>query len=137
MSYAAFSPKQRMALTWWMPGSGESHREAIVCDGAVRSGKTMAMGLGFFLWAMMCFDGQRFGVCGKTVGSLRRNVLAEILPKLAGLGFTWKERRSENLLTVRFRGGRISSTSSAAGTRARPASFRASPLRGSCWMRWR
>ena len=104
MSYAAFSPKQRLALTWWMPGSGESHREAIVCDGAVRSGKTMAMGLGFFLWAMMCFDGQRFGICGKTVGSLRRNVLAEILPKLAGLGFTWKERRSENLLTVRFRG---------------------------------
>ena len=78
MSYAAFSPKQRMALTWWMPDSGESHREAIVCDGAVRSGKTMALGLGFFLWAMMCFDGQRFGVCGKTVGSLRRNVLAEI-----------------------------------------------------------
>ena len=97
MSYAAFSPKQRMALTWWMPGSGESHREAIVCDGAVRSGKTMAMGLGFFLWAMMCFDGQRFGVCGKTVGSLRRNVLAEILPKLAGLGFTWKETGQETV----------------------------------------
>ena len=104
MTYAAFSEKQRLALTWWMPGSGESHREAIVCDGAVRSGKTMAMGLGFFLWAMMCFDGQRFGVCGKTVGSLRRNVLSEILPKLGGLGFSWKERRSENLLTVRFRG---------------------------------
>ena len=104
MSYAAFSPKQRMALTWWMPGSGTERYEAIVCDGAVRSGKTMAMGLGFFLWAMMCFDGQRFGVCGKTVGSLRRNVLAEILPRLGGLGFRWKERRSENLLTVTFRG---------------------------------
>ena len=104
MSYAVFSQKQRTALTWWMPGSGVSDREALVCDGAVRSGKTMAMGLGFFLWAMLCFDGQRFGICGKTVGSLRRNVLAEILPKLAGLGFVWKERRSENLLTVRFRG---------------------------------
>ena len=104
MSYAAFSEKQRLALTWWMPGSGVSEKEAIVCDGAVRSGKTMAMGLGFFLWAMMCFDGQRFGICGKTVGSLRRNVLAEILPRLRGLGCGWKEKRSENLLTVRFHG---------------------------------
>ena len=104
MKYAAFSEKQRLALTWWMPGSGAEHLEAIVCDGAVRSGKTLAMGLGFFLWAMMCFDGQRFGVCGKTVGSLRRNVLSEILPKLRGLGCGWKEKRSENLLTVRFHG---------------------------------
>ena len=104
MGYAAFSEKQRLALTWWMPGSGAADREAIVCDGAVRSGKTMAMGLGFFLWAMMCFDSQRFGICGKTVGSLRRNVLSEILPRLKGLGLQWKEKRSENLLTVRFHG---------------------------------
>ena len=104
MSYAAFSDKQRLALTWWMPGSGVSDKEAIVCDGAVRSGKTMAMGLGFFLWAMLCFDGKRFGICGKTVGSLRRNVLSEILPRLKGLGLGWKEKRSENLLTVRFHG---------------------------------
>ena len=104
MRYAAFSEKQRLALTWWMPGSGVSGKEAIICDGAVRSGKTMAMGLGFFLWAMMCFDGQRFGICGKTVGSLRRNVLSEILPRLRGLGCGWKEKRSENLLTVRFHG---------------------------------
>ena len=99
-----FSPKQRTAMTWWMPGSEHQGREAIVCDGAVRSGKTLAMGLGFFLWAMTCFDRQRFGVCGKTIQSLRRNVLAEVLPKLKDLGFSWKERRSENLLTVRFRG---------------------------------
>ena len=104
MSYAAFSEKQKLALTWWMPGSVGFHRDAIVCDGAVRSGKTMAMGLGFFLWAMLSFDGQRFGICGKTVGSLRRNVLSEILPRLRGLGCGWKERRSENLLTVRFHG---------------------------------
>ena len=42
----------------------------------------MAMGLSFFLWAMVSFDGQRFGICGKTIESLRRNVLSEILPKL-------------------------------------------------------
>jgi len=77
-----------------------------VCDGAVRSGKTMAMGLSFFLWAMVCFDGKRFGVCGKTIASLRRNVLAEILPRLEALGASWKEKRSENLVTVTFQGHR-------------------------------
>ena len=104
MSYAAFSPKQRKVLTWWVPGNGDCKKEAIVCDGAVRSGKTMAMGLSFFLWAMSGFQGQRFGICGKTIASLRRNVLAEILPRLEGLGATWKERRTENLVTVRFLG---------------------------------
>ena len=101
-----FSPKQRRVLTWWTPGSKDYEKEAIVCDGAVRSGKTLAMGLSFFLWAMICFDGKRFGVCGKTIASLRRNVLAEILPQLEQLGAAWKEKRSENLVTVTFRGHR-------------------------------
>ncbi len=104
MSYQTFSPKQKRVLTWWVPGNADWGKEAIVCDGAVRSGKTLAMGLGFFLWAMSCFQGQRFGVCGKTIGSLRRNVLSEILPRLAGMGASWQEKRTENLVTVRFLG---------------------------------
>lgn len=106
MSYERFSPKQRTVLSWWMPGNRYHKLEAIVCDGAVRSGKTLAMGLSFFLWGMTCFDGKRFGVCGKTISSLRRNVLSEILPRLEGLGASWKERRSENMVTVTFRGHR-------------------------------
>ena len=106
MNYGAFSPKQRQVLTWWVPGNKNAGHDAIVCDGAVRSGKTLAMGLSFFLWACLCFDGQRFGVCGKTIASLRRNVLSEILPKLEGLGAMWKEKRTENLVTVTFGGHR-------------------------------
>ena len=104
MSFRTFSPKQKTVLTWWVPGNRFCNKEAIICDGAVRSGKTMAMGLGFILWAMTCFDGKRFGICGKTIESLRRNVLSEILPKVESLGGQWKEKRSENLVTVRFRG---------------------------------
>ncbi len=106
MTYRQFSPKQRRVLTWWMPGNPDSPKEAIVCDGAVRSGKTLAMGLSFFLWAMVSFDGMRFGVCGKTISSLRRNVLSEILPKMESLGAVWKEKRTENLVTVTFKGHR-------------------------------
>ena len=104
MSYQGFSAKQKRVLTWWVPGNSDSGKEAIICDGAVRSGKTMAMGLSFFLWAQTNFSGQRFGVCGKTISSLRRNVLSEILPRLEAMGATWKERRTENLVTVRFLG---------------------------------
>ena len=104
MNYTGFSAKQRRVLTWWLPGGRDEGMEAIVCDGAVRSGKTLAMGLSFFLWASACFDGQRFGICGKTIASLRRNVLAEVLPKLEGMGAVWREKRTENLLTVKFFG---------------------------------
>ena len=100
MNYTPFSPKQKLVLTWWLPGSPHYEKEAIVCDGAVRSGKTMAMGLGFFLWAMASFNGQRFGICGKTIASLRRNVLGEILPKLENMGASYREKRTENLLKV-------------------------------------
>ena len=106
MSYTSFSAKQRTVLTWWMPGNPYADKEAIVCDGAVRSGKTLAMGLSFFLWAMTCFDGKRFGVCGKTISSLRRNVLSEILPRIKALGGSWKEKRTENVVTVTFKGHR-------------------------------
>ncbi len=96
----AFSPKQKIVMNWWMPDSPYCDKEAIVCDGAVRSGKTLAMGLSFFLWAMCCFEGQKFGVCGKTISSLRRNVLSEILPRLAALGASCREKRTENLIIL-------------------------------------
>ena len=73
-------------LTWWCrPGDWE----AIICDGAVRSGKTFSMGLSFFLWAMARFNGRQLGLCGKTITSLRRNLLAELVPYLRRLGFDY------------------------------------------------
>lgn len=99
-----FSKKQRIVLNWWRPQSPNFHREAIICDGAVRSGKTLCMGLSFFLWASYSFQGARFGICGKTIASLRRNVLSELLPKLQAIGFSVTERRTENLVRVCFRG---------------------------------
>ena len=56
----SFSPKQRTVMTWWMPGNRNFGYDAIVCDGAVRSRKTLAMGLSFILWAMTCCDGNKF-----------------------------------------------------------------------------
>lgn len=46
-----------------------SRYDALICDGAVRSGKTSIIMWAFIEWAMREFNGQRFGICGKTVDS--------------------------------------------------------------------
>lgn len=101
-----FSEKQRRALTWWRPGSPDRGRQAIICDGAVRSGKTLCTGLSFFCWAMSGFQGRSFALCGRTIQSVRRNLLSETLPLLEKMGFRCEEKVSRNVLQVRLGGRR-------------------------------
>ena len=44
-----FSPKQLRVLRWWGEGSEDRVRDAVICDGAVRSGKTLCLGLAFLV----------------------------------------------------------------------------------------
>ena len=74
MKFTTFSEKQLVCLRWWSDPQNED-LDGILCDGAVRSGKTVSLTIGFFLWSMGCFQGKAFGLCGKTIGSLRRNIL--------------------------------------------------------------
>ncbi len=104
MKTLPFSKKQMRVLCWWGEKSPHRDKTAIICDGAVRSGKTVCMGLSFFLWAMSRFSGVSFAVCGKTIRSVRRNVLVELLPQLRKMGFAAHARYAENLVTLRFRG---------------------------------
>lgn len=85
-------------MTWWSRPAFKS-LEGIICDGSVRSGKTVSMSVGFVLWAMARFDGAVFGICGKTIESLRRNVIVNLPKWLEGI-VTIKERRNENKLLV-------------------------------------
>lgn len=101
-----FSPKQRRVLTWWRPGSPDREKQAIICDGAVRSGKTLCTGLSFFCWGMQCFHGRSFALCGKTILSVRRNVLEELRPILEKMGFRCQWRAAQNRLSVRLGGRR-------------------------------
>ena len=95
-----FSEKQKKVLTWWCPTSPDRGRDAIICDGAVRSGKTVCTALSFVCWAQATFDGAQFAICGKSVISVRRNVVAALLPWLRRLGFHWSQRRSENVIEI-------------------------------------
>jgi len=99
--FQPFSKKQRKVLNWWTEASPVRDFDGIIADGAIRSGKTLSMSLSFVLWAMTTFDSENFAMCGKTVGSFRRNVLFWLKLMLAGRGFSVDERRSDNLLIVR------------------------------------
>lgn len=85
-------------MTWWNRPKYRD-KDGIICDGSIRSGKTVSMADGFVLWSMATFDRQTFALCGKTIESLRRNVVTLMPQWLEGI-FTITERRSENKLTI-------------------------------------
>lgn len=99
MQYQKLSTRQNLAMTWWNRPGFEDY-EGIICDGSIRSGKTVAMTVGFIMWAMSNFSGQNFALCGKTIESLRRNVTSNLPAWLCGV-FTFKEHRTENRIVVR------------------------------------
>ncbi len=103
MRYSEFSEKQLVASLWW--ASPKYHEyDAIICDGSIRSGKTLSMTVGFILWSMTAFDGQSFALCGKTIESLRRNVVKPLQSEwLSGL-CSMREKQTENLLIVTMNG---------------------------------
>lgn len=79
-----------------------SKYDAIICDGAVRSGKTSIMMWAFVDWAMREFSGQRFGICGKTVDSASKNIVIPFVSMtLAKERYTLRWRRADKILEVR------------------------------------
>lgn len=98
--FKPFSKKQLKVLTWWLPGSPVSDKDGIIADGAIRSGKTLSMSLSFVMWGMEVFDQQNFGMCGKTIGSFRRNVLFWLKLMLRSRGYSVKDKRADNLVIV-------------------------------------
>ena len=103
MTYRNFSKRQMMAMTWWNRPKFQKF-DGILCDGAVRSGKTLSMVTGFFLWSMANFHGCVFGLCGKTISALRRNIVGNLQSWL-GDTLRIQENRSENRLVVTGPGG--------------------------------
>ena len=71
MTFHKLSAKQKQVFKWCY----KDGYKAIICDGAVRSGKTICMITSFILWAMDGFNGAIFGICGKTVRSAERNII--------------------------------------------------------------
>ncbi|HAB01073.1 MAG TPA: PBSX family phage terminase large subunit [Ruminococcaceae bacterium] len=103
-SLGAFSKKQRTVLTWWSRKSPYAHYDAIICDGAVRSGKTTCMSLSFIGWAFSAFSNRSFAICGRTINSLRRNLIVPLTALLPSLGFECDFKVSQNVLDISCKG---------------------------------
>ena len=99
--FSPFSRKQKQVLTWWCKDSPVHDKDGIIADGAIRSGKTVSMSLSFAMWAMSTFNGQNFAMCGKTIGSLRRNVLFWLKLMIKSRGYSVIDRRADNLIIIR------------------------------------
>lgn len=102
--FKSFSEKQLRVLTWWCASSASRHYDALICDGAVRSGKTVSMSVSFTAWAFSAFSDTSFAICGKTITSLRRNVITPLLPLLTELGFECKQKFSQNVIEISYSG---------------------------------
>ena len=99
MEFKRFSPKQRLSICWWAKPDLRGY-DAVICDGAVRSGKTLSMSIGFVFWAMASFRNGSFAMCGKTITSLERNVIQPLVPILREGGFEVRELLSKRRIDV-------------------------------------
>jgi hypothetical protein len=75
--------------------------DALICDGAIRSGKTIWCGISFILWGMSKFKECNFAICGKTIASAVRNVVKPLLSiKYLKDNFTLHYSAKDSLLTI-------------------------------------
>lgn len=91
-------------MTWWTKGSPIKNLNGIVAEGAIRAGKSAPMSFSFVCWAMSRFNHQNFILAGKTIGSLRRNVIAPLKRMLLGRDMVYIDHRADNMVEVSYCG---------------------------------
>lgn len=92
--FKPFSDQQRRLIHWWRPVVRASQNDFVIADGAIRSGKTIAMIIGFLTWSQKMFSGQSFILAGKTMGALKKNVVRPMLQILEAWGWPYEYIRS-------------------------------------------
>ena len=92
--FSHFSDQQKRLIHWWRPGLATACNDFVVADGAIRSGKTIAMIIGFLTWSQEVFSGESFILAGKTMGALKKNVVRPMLQILESWGWPYTYVRS-------------------------------------------
>jgi PBSX family phage terminase large subunit len=101
MEIKQISPKQMTLWNWWLDPRYKDTK-AIIADGSIRTGKTLFMSSGFVFWSMEIFNETNFGMAGKTIASLRRNVIKPLISLLRKSGYKVIERRADNMLIISY-----------------------------------
>ena len=98
------SLKQKKVFTWWRKGSPVNNLVGIICDGSIRSGKTLSVSSSFLEWSMSRFNNKNFALCGKTIGTFRRNIIKDLKSIAKDKGFKIKDKRAENCIIISKKG---------------------------------
>ena len=98
--FKRFSKKQQRLLYWWADGSPYKDCDIMIADGSIRSGKTIACICSFLIWSQNEFSGQNFIIAGKTISSLKKNVISPMMGILMAWGWDYKYNRSENYIEI-------------------------------------
>ena len=93
-NFKPFSEQQRRLIHWWRPMVKASRNDFVIADGAIRSGKTIAMIISFLTWSQEMFSGESFILAGKTSGALKKNVIRPMLQMLEAWGWPYTYIRS-------------------------------------------
>ena len=100
MKYAAFTKKQLQLLTWWTPSSPFCDYNGVIGEGSVRAGKTLIMSTSFIYWSMDRGSGLQYGLAGKTIQSLRRNMITPLKQCLRLRGYKVIDKGTEGYIIV-------------------------------------
>jgi PBSX family phage terminase large subunit len=98
--FQPFSLKQKKLLFFWEKGSPFEDKDIVIADGAIRSGKTIACICSFLRWSLKHFNGENFILSGKTIGSLKKNVIGPMQQILTSWGLKYEYNRSENFIII-------------------------------------
>ena len=97
--FKRFSRKQKQLIYWWK-AKKNADKSVIIADGSIRSGKTIAMIVSFLFFAMETFEDTDFIVAGKTISSLKRNVVNPMLRIIEAYGWSYRYNRGGNYITI-------------------------------------
>lgn len=99
-TFKPFSTKQKKLLYWWEEGSPYKDYDIVIADGAIRSGKTIAMICSFLIWSQKHYKGESFIIAGKSIGALKKNVLGPMFQIMQSWGWQYEYNRSENYIII-------------------------------------
>jgi PBSX family phage terminase large subunit len=100
--WKGFSQKQLMAMTWWIPTPNNpwSKCDIMIADGSIRSGKTVSVIDSFITWSLDNFTGEQFGIAGKSIGAIRKNILKPMFEILRAKGIPYEYVKNDNAVYI-------------------------------------
>lgn len=98
--FQKFSKKQNKILKWWEYPKYCNKYDIVIADGAIRAGKTIAMICSFLLWSQTYHRNKDFIIAGKSINSLKRNVIKPMRQIITAYRWNAIYNRSSNYLQI-------------------------------------